>query len=46
MYCRPMTVMFRDLPLGGSLGVLLAYSSPLSPTRFAPAASELGGFWI
>ena len=21
MYCRPMTVMFRDLPLGGSLGV-------------------------
>ena len=47
MYWRPITLMFSDLPFGGSLRSELAYSRPLlrrpACRRSAP---ELGGFWI
>src|ERR1700688_1895979 len=46
MYWRPMTLMLRALPSGGSLRSALAYSTPLCPARRSPLGPELGGFWI
>ncbi len=46
MYWRPITLMFSDLPSGGSLRSALAYSRPLLAASWSPLGPELDGFWI